>query len=272
MEIARGCLRNKRNLVTMESRLIKFLFIIVLVSTPFSIAQAQEESQLLLRLSRNFGYSSGTGDIQGTFTMKVDGPQALTRVVFYVDDQVIGEANEPPFQLRFRTGDFPLGVHTLSAVGYTSQGVELNSNLQRRNFVPAEVGMQVAGKIILPLLGIILLTVLISIAAPTIVGRGRKSQLPLGAQRNYGLFGGTICPKCKRSFGMHAWGLNLAVGKFDRCPHCGKWSLVRRVPQTLLQEAEAAELLAADNPSPVIDSIEDRLRRDIDESRFQDLD
>ncbi len=103
----------------------------MMISSAFTVAHAQDESQLALRLSRNFGYSSGTGDIQGTFTMKVDSPEDLTRVVFYIDDQVIGEVAEPPFQLRFRTGDFPLGVHTLRAVGYTSQGKELSSNQQR---------------------------------------------------------------------------------------------------------------------------------------------
>lgn len=243
----------------------------MMISSAFTVAHAQDESQLALRLSRNFGYSSGTGDIQGTFTMKVDSPEDLTRVVFYIDDQVIGEVAEPPFQLRFKTGDFPLGVHTLRAVGYTSQGKELSSNQQRRKFVPAEVGMQVAGKIILPLLGIILLSVIISIAIPTLVGRGRKGRHPPGALRSYGLFGGTICPKCGRPFGMHVWGLNLVVGKLDRCPHCGKWSLVQRVPQALLHEEEAAEL-AADSLSAVVDSAEDRLHRDLEDSRYQDLD
>ncbi len=256
----------------MASKCLKFFFLILLVSSSFTIARAQDENQLSLRLSRTFGYSSGTGDIQGTFTIKVDGPEDLSRVVFYIDDQVIGEATEPPFNLRFKTGDFPLGVHTLSAVGYTSQGAELHSNQQRRNFVPAEVGMQVAGKIILPLLGIILLSVIISIAIPALVGRGRKSQLPLGAPRSYGLLGGTVCPKCVRPFGMHVWGLNLAVGKLDRCPHCGRWSMVRRVSPAVLKDAEAAELAAADNPSPVGGGTEDRLRRDLEESRFQDID
>jgi hypothetical protein len=80
-----------------------------------------------LRLSRTFGYSSGTGDIQGTFTIGVSGPENLTRVIFYIDDEVMGEVVESPFVLRFRTGDYTLGVHTLKAVGYTSAGAELQS-------------------------------------------------------------------------------------------------------------------------------------------------
>ncbi|MGW8250720.1 MAG: Ig-like domain-containing protein, partial [Anaerolineales bacterium] len=208
----------------------------------FSLYNVQAQSEdLTLSLTRNFGYSSGTGDIQGTFTMRVSGPDDLTRVVFYIDGEAIGEATEPPFALRFQTGNYPLGVHTLSAVGYTNQGIELRSNEQRREFVSAQEGMQFVGRILLPLLGIIILSVLLSIAIPALTGRNRKEQVPLGAPRSYGMFGGTICPKCGRPFGIHLWGINLAVGKLDRCPHCGKWSLVRRVPPATLRQAEEAE-------------------------------
>lgn len=261
-----------KNFIEIAFRVKLIVLTVLLLTSPFTPARAQEENQLTLRLSRNFGYSSGTGDIQGTFTMQAEGPEDLTRVVFYIDDQMIGEVLDPPFQLRFNTKDFPLGVNTLRAVGYTSQGDQLLSNQQRRNFVPAEVGMQVAGKIVLPLLGIIILAVILSIAVPSLVSRGRKTSLPLGAQRRYGIFGGTICPKCQRPFEMHVWGLNFAVGKFDRCPHCGKWSLVRRIPLDMLREAEAAELASAVTPTPAADSIEDRLRKDIEDSRYQDLD
>jgi DNA-directed RNA polymerase subunit RPC12/RpoP len=256
----------------MSSKIKAFLFTILLLFSSTQSTQAQEDTPLTIRLSRNFGYSSGTGDIQGTFTLRADGPDNLTRVVFYIDDSVMGEVLTPPFELRFQTDDFPLGVHTIRAVGYTSEGVELHSNEQIREFVTAEEGWQFVGKIVLPLIGVIALAVLISIAIPYLTGRGGKNQVPLGAQRNYGMFGGTICPKCGRPFGMHAWGLNLAVGKLDRCPHCGKWSMVRRVPQSALREAEAAELNMADQPAELEGGSNDRLRKELEESRYQDID
>ena len=73
----------------------------------FSFSQTPPSPALQLSLSRNFGYSSGTGEIQGTFSMKAAGPADLQRVVFYVDDQVIGEATAPPFSLRFVTDSYP---------------------------------------------------------------------------------------------------------------------------------------------------------------------
>jgi len=71
---------------------------------------------------------------------------------------------------------------------------------------------------------------------------------------------------------MHIWGLNMGLGKFDRCPHCGKWSVVRRVnPDLLAASAEAAERAARQETAvsePLSD--EEKLRRQLDDSRFDD--
>src|SRR5512139_3576289 len=143
----------------------KYLFIVVftliLLLTLKFIAFAQtEEDQLTLRMSRDFGYSSGTGDIQGTFSMRASGPDDLMRVVFFIDDQVVGEITEPPFRLRFSTDDFPAGIHRMSAVGYSSSGQEYRSNEIQAEFVTAQQGTQQALKFILPLLGFIGIAVL----------------------------------------------------------------------------------------------------------------
>ena len=73
---------------------------------------AQSDEELNLSLRRNFGYSSGTGKIQGTFTMKVAGPEAVDRVVFIIDGEAVGEGNISPFNLQFHTGDCPLALRT----------------------------------------------------------------------------------------------------------------------------------------------------------------
>jgi hypothetical protein len=149
--------------------------------------------------------------------MRASGPDDLVRVVFFIDDQVVGEITEPPFRLRFSTDDFPVGIHRMSAVGYSSSGQEYRSNQIQAEFVTAQQGWQQALKFILPLLGFIAIAALISLLFPMLVSRGKTTSLPPGAARNYSIFGGTICPKCQRPFGMHLYGLNLLVGKFDRC-------------------------------------------------------
>ena len=80
---------SNRNTTTMTKNYMYFflvtslLWLTILQPIP---AQAQNnEDELLLSLSRDFGYSSGTGRIQGTFSMKASGPEDLERVVFYID-------------------------------------------------------------------------------------------------------------------------------------------------------------------------------------------
>jgi len=232
---------------------------------------AQETSGLDLSLSRDFGYSSGTGEIQGSFTLKATGPEDLVQVSFYLDGQVLGEDQEAPFTWKFDTDDFPLGVHTLYAVGITADGQELHSLEQRRQFVSSDVGWQAALRIALSILALVLAVMTLSFLVPSLIGSRRIKDLPPGAARNYGMIGGTICPKCRRPFGMHIWGMNLVVGKLDRCPYCGRWSLVRKASPAELRAAELAELSTGrPKPSPDL-SEEDQLRKALEDSRYIDL-
>jgi hypothetical protein len=237
-----------------------------------SAAQAQDGNELSLSLSRDFGYSSGTGKIQGTFSLKVKGPEDLARVEFLIDGKSIGEATQPPFNLQFNTDDYSLGVHTMTVVGFTVNGQELHSNEVRAEFVSATEGWQSALKIAIPIIAVALIAVLLSSVGPLLLGRGKKSNVPLGSQRSYGVLGGTICPKCGHPFSVHVWGINMLVGKLDRCPYCGKWSIVRRYPITALREAEVAELEDAKDQGQVPTlSEEEKLHKELEDSRFRDL-
>lgn len=253
--------------------LIRFVAIgLLFLATNTRTSAAQESPSLVLTLSRDFGYGGFAGDIQGAFSMHVKDPPDLVRVVFLIDGQPIGEATgSPPFRLAFNTGDYPYGKHTLSAIGYTADGRELQSNEIVREFVSADRGFQGAMEIVLPLLGIILVAGLIAWGIPALFMRGKVKKLPAGAARSYSPLGGAICPKCGRPFAMHMYGLNVMVGKYDRCPYCGRWSLVRRASLDALREAEAAEVVEADTSLiPEVDEAE-KLRKEIDSSRYQDL-
>lgn len=246
--------------------LILSILILIITSTSH-----QQEEQLQISLSRTWGYSSGTGSIQGTFTIRSSGPEDLSQVIFYLDDEVLGEVNEAPFDLRFVTDDYPLGVHQIWAAGFTESGKELQSNVVEREFVSADEGWQAAGDFIIPLVVVILGAVGLATLVLFISTRGKKESLPPGAPRNYGHYGGAICPKCSRPFSRHIYGLNLVTHKFDRCPYCGKWSLVRRASKEQLETAEAAEITAARNGVFSPDrSEEDELRQEIEDSRFED--
>ena len=228
-----------------------------------STASAQEAPELDLSLLRSFGSSLG-GSIQGTFTYRVSGPDDLVRVVFLMDGESIGEDSEAPFRWRFTTNSFPVGSHTMSAMGITVDGRELQSNTLQRQFISGSESNQLLFWILIP---IIVLAVGGRLLTSWIANRGNgKTDQPAVS----GPFGGTICPKCGRPFAMHIWGFNVVAGKYDRCPHCGKWSLVRRVhPDILAGAVEAfAEDEAPKSPPPADDS--QSLSKRLDESRFDD--
>ncbi len=251
------------------SSMIKILFVLFLITT--SLANAQAPNELELTLSRDFGYGGLNNDIQGLFTMKIKNPPAnLAMVDFLIDSTSMGEVTQSPFSLSFNTDSYPLGVHSLSAIGYTTDGNQLNSNIIQVNFVPAGSGMEAVVKIIVPVVLLIVLIGLISVFLPLILSKGKIASTPLGTPRKYGIGGGAICPKCSRPFTLRLWWINLGFKKIDRCPYCGKWSYVRRSTLPELQAAEAAELAQALPENPVIGETEaDKLKKELDDSRYQ---
>lgn len=236
-------------------------------------AAAQEAQGLKLGLSRDFGYGGFGNDIQGLFSMKIgDEPANLASVDFMIDGEVIFSDTETPFRFQFSTDSYALGEHTLSARGVTTDGQELMSNEIVAEFVPAGEGMAAAGKIIGPVFGLIAVVMLATFVIPVLMVRRKGQSLPLGAPRNFGISGGTICPKCKRPFGIHTMAPNMLVGKFDICPHCGKWSVVRSYPRDVLDAAVAAELEMGKGQQVVTpESEEEKLRKELEDSKFHDV-
>lgn len=246
------------------ARWVGFIALLLAFLLGAGTAVAQEATELSLSLSRDFGAGFGTS-IQGTFSFRVSGPDDLASVTFYIDEQVVGEDSEAPFRLQFKTENYPLGVHTLHATGVTQNGRELTSNALTRNFISSSSAGRTTLYIIIPIVAISIGGLLLS---SWIANRGRKSNGGSGVNV-HGPFGGTICPKCNKPFARHIWGLNLIVGKYDRCPHCGRWSLVRALPPDVLDTAVAAmqETEATEKQSHG-DNDETRWRKRLDDSKF----
>lgn len=97
----------------------------------------------------------------------------------------------------------------------------------------------------------------------------KKNNLPAGALRNYRM-GGGICPKCGRPFAFQPFGLRLLVGNYERCPNCGKFSLVKYASMENLRAAEQAELEAEKPQVPEV-SEEDKLKQELDDFKYQSL-
>ncbi len=254
---------------------VRVLFLLGLCVAMALPVWAQEEG-LSISVSKQFGYNMGS-QIQGTFRIRVRGPEDLVAVTFLLDGETLGEAMAAPFDLSFKTDEYTPGWHEITAVGKTASGQSLTARALSFQFVSADAAGKGVVQIIVPVLVLVVVATVATAIFPMLTGRKQSSAYDpatytSGEPRSYGLLGGVVCPKCGRPFGMHWWGLNISfVGKFDRCPHCGKWSLVHRASREALIDAEAAEHAAhtASTPRPTPHA-EEKLREQLDDSRFTD--
>lgn len=251
----------------MEKKLVAILIAILISLVMISAASAQEE-ELTLRLSRDFGSSGFNGDIQGTFTVKASGPANLESVQFFVDDTLLGEDPESSFAIQFITDNYKTGAHVFSAAGFTTDGKRIGSKTISAFFVSKEEGSAASLKIVVPILAVAFGAMAIS-AITSMVNVRKGKNLPAGAARSYSVDGG-ICPKCKRPFGFQLLGIHMFGRKLTPCPHCGKWSVVKRATMGELHAAELAELdteKAQMHDAPD----EERIRKELDDSKYQNL-
>lgn len=248
-------------------RLLRAILLLFLILMPTAVLA--QESDFRLSVSKDFGYDAGS-QIRGDFSIRVVGPEdQIDSVVYLIDGQPMGEVTQPPFRLKFKTTSYPAGVHELSGRVTLKDGRELNLGPVRFEFVTSEQQSQGMQKILLPLLGIILAAMLIGFGAQYLTMRGRPGGTAPGTARQYGAAGGAICPKCGRPTPRHIWGLNMVVGKLDRCENCGRWSILRAAPLEVLRAAEQAEL-QQEKASAVAPekSEEEKLRELLDKSKF----
>jgi DNA-directed RNA polymerase subunit RPC12/RpoP len=242
-------------------RLATCVLLLLLTTLPAAAQQAGET--LTLHLNRDFGYAAG-GEIQGAFSLTVQGPDDLVRVEYYLDDQLLGRAEAPPFKISFSTGDYPLGRHAFVAVGATASGAQIRSVARSLEFVSAEAGWQTAGKIALPILGVVLAITLLGTLAPVVLGKSTVFRLG-----EYGAAGGAVCSRCGMPFSRHFFTPNIVFGKLERCPHCGKWAIVAVASPTALRQAEALWQEDRQRGELQPPSERDHLKELLDDSRYE---
>lgn len=233
--------------------------VLILFLSPIS-ARAQED-ELSLRLTRDWGYGAG-GQIQGKFSLRVNGPDDVVKVDFIIDGEVVHTATDPLFRYQFHTDDYSPGVHMMTAVGYKTDGTLVYGTEFVRQFLSADEAKSSTMKIIVPILVIVGIATLVGALAPALLMRGKEF-----SPGKYGAAGGAVCPRCTFPYSRNILAPNLLVGKLQRCPHCGKWAIVPRASQTNLQEAE--ERWAREGTSSVeAPSEEEKIRQRINNSRY----
>ncbi len=241
---------------------LRILLLVTILIMPVTAFAAQDGPSLQLGLVRNFGYG-GLGKIQGNFTLKISNPpEELSEVSFYIDEELIGEVKEEPFQYKFHTSTYSEGEHKMYAVGILTDGTGVDSNSISKVFLSTDQAFGETNQIIAPLL--------IGVAVLTLLGTGlpillnKNKEFVLGA---YGPAGGVVCPRCEMPFSRSVMSPNLVAGKLVRCPHCGKISILARASSARLQDAEA-RYSRKDDPGMIRPGKED-LQKQLDDSRFE---
>lgn len=225
------------------------------------VALAQGELSLTLR--KVVGSKLGS-QINGQMQLSANAPEGTRSVTFELDGAPLATLSKPPFTIGFNTGGYALGKHTFSATAQTAAGDTIRSAPMEVEFISGAT----VWRTIAPIILVLLLVMILATVVPQLGGSAKRRFEP-GQAHDYGLSGGAICPKCRRPFARSVLGPNLLAGKLERCPYCGKWSILRRASREELAKAEAAEAAGA-RPSVSAPSAEDKLRRQIDDSRYQD--
>lgn len=254
----------------------KFWRILLLGCMLLAAAAAPVQAQsadLTLYLHKTMGYNSGS-DIRGNFEMSVQSSQSLQSVTYLMDGQPIATVTEAPFKYKIDTAQFAIGWHEISAQAVLTDGSTLISAPKRYNFVSAEAESAGMRRILFPVLGAVFGVMLLMVLVQTVFAKKKHPSAPEpGTERDYGISGGAICRKCGRPTPVHWMGFNLGPRvKFDRCENCGKWGVMKIVSLEKLREAEAAERRDAQAAPQVAEpSEEEKLRRELDESKYTDV-
>jgi len=220
-------------------------------------------------LRRDFGYGGGI-NIRGTFTISLVGQEdQVESVTFILDDAPMIVIQEPPYKVQFHTDDYGYGDHFLSAKVTLKGGSVEETPAIQYNFVSPEAEREQVVTILITIGSAILVTFIIFgiVQAIFMKGRPRRGKQPVEGQQ-YGLLGGTVCPKCGSPFPRHIWGLKLVVGRLDRCEYCRKWVMTTRATPDALREAESAftsNLTKVDDQVPFTGS-----KDDLDQTRYID--
>ena len=209
-----------------------------LLLLPAASAAAQTEQPYRVSLRRDFGYGAGM-DIQGNMTLSLKGDESTVRkVTFLIDGETLVSLENQPFTFSFSTDDYDSGVHQLSARVESTDGKTFTTDALTYNFLSKEAANKSMVGIFIPLIGLIAGVAVLSFLLQTLMNRKKTSS---GALSYNGFYGGTVCPKCSRPFARSLLGMNMVVGRLERCPHCGKWVMTRRASLAELEAAAEAE-------------------------------
>jgi Zn ribbon nucleic-acid-binding protein len=249
---------------------LKVCFVMILLAIATSPVLAQQ-AEYSLGLNKIIGYSSGD-QIRGSMNMYVIGPaDNIQSVKYVIDGKVVATVTQAPFNVSFQTSAFEFGYHDLSATIQTKDRRTVDTAIRKFNFATPQQEQSNLINILGPILGIVVLIMVLGFASQMLLFRNKFKSMPAGTRREYGLRGGTICPKCSRPYALHWWALNLMSFRLDRCDFCGKWGFVRRHSSEELRAAEQREIQSFGTSEPIVQKSEqEKLKEMLDKSKYSE--
>jgi Zn ribbon nucleic-acid-binding protein len=217
-----------------RNTLITILAVFFVLALTLRPAFAQIEAyELVFRREWGVGLP---GQVQGRMSLTLKGDlDAVAHVQYIMDEQEMASVTAPTLKFEFNTDDFEPGTHTFYANVSTKDGKNHQTPTFSVNFMAAGE----AGKFTRNLfIGIGALMLLVALLSFFLAKRQRDAMKAKGVSTN-GLRGAAVCPKCSQAFTRSIWGINLVAKRYERCPHCGNWSITQRATQAEIDVAEA---------------------------------
>ncbi len=84
-----------------------------------------------LQFLKRRGFDAGTLEIQGTFVVVAVVSGDVVRVEFFLDEQLVLNDTEAPFQWELNTADYELGPHAFEGIAYNDQGESAETSVTR---------------------------------------------------------------------------------------------------------------------------------------------
>lgn len=251
----------------MKKRIILLLVLAMVFVVSFSAVMAQE-SPFTLRIVRDWGYGNGT-DINGRMSLSVKGDQdKIQQVTFFIDDEVMASVAASPFKVQFDTNDFDPGLHRLTAEVITTLGETYTTNRLVSNFMGKSAANQSMFKILLLLGGIVVASMSIQFLMQK--NSTKNAKYDEYGRRQYGVWGGAVCPSCGQPFDRSFFGINLVGVRLERCPHCRKLVAARRAAPEQLEAAERSSRPETTGQAPAKSEFEKK-QESYDDSKYTDL-
>lgn len=218
-----------------------------------------EDAAWTVSMRRDWGYGMGS-DRQGRMTLLLNGDLAkVTRVVYRMNGRIVADLSASPFHFSFNTNDYDSGITRIFAEVTTQDGTMVQTATVVFNFLSSDQANRTTYKLIG---SIVALTLLLTIVSFAVASRKREN-----AGKSGGLLGIAVCKNCRQTFPRSFFGFNIVVGKYERCPHCGKWQVTLPATPQELAAADRENQPQSADPHPASSDEEELL----EESRYSDL-